>query len=318
LSLEPLPDGGVRALAPAKVNLYLEVLGLRPDGYHEIDTVMQALSLHDDIEFRPVPVSGLRGPGDVRLETIDGAGNPLPLLAGGENLVVKASRVFFETYGPGRLGRVALDIRLVKRIPMGAGLGGGSSDAAWTLAALGRLTGTEPSRSELAALAGRLGSDVPFFLEGGTTRCRGRGEILLPLGDVFGEEGFHCVLVYPGFQVPTSLIYRELDRLSGSPVALTTHPPIATMTLDSIQKALRGRELFFNRLEPVACQAFPELESIKKEIQKEPFLATLMSGSGSTMYGVTRSHREAEERAARLRARIRGEVIAAWGLRPSV
>jgi len=310
LSLHPLPGGGVLALAPAKVNLYLEVLGLRPDGYHEIDTVMQAVSLHDEIEIRSIP----GGTGTIRLEVAGPDGRSPALSAGEDNLVFRAARLFLETFGPGRLDG-AIGIRLVKRIPMGAGLGGGSSDAAWTLRALGRASGIEPSREELVPLAARLGSDVAFFLYGGTARCRGRGERIEPMDDPFGEGGFHGVLVNPGVHVPTSLIYRELDRAAESRVALTTHPAVANMTTDSIRAALRRGELLFNRLEPVACRAFPELESLKKEIRKEPFLATLMSGSGSTMFGVARSQGEAEGIATRLRPRIRGTVFTVRGER---
>jgi 4-diphosphocytidyl-2-C-methyl-D-erythritol kinase len=305
MRIETIP-GGVRALAHAKVNLYLEVLGLRPDGYHEIDTILQEVSLHDEIEFHS------RADREIRL-AIEGADGRLSDLSAGEdNLVVRAVRLHLEAFGPGRLPG-GLDIRLRKRIPMGAGLGGGSSDAAATLAAMRQLTGTTAEIDRLLPLAANLGSDVPFFLLGGAVRCRGRGEKLLPLGPVFGPSEFHCVLAYPGFQIPTSLIYRELDRPGGSPLALTSHPSIDNMTDDLIRKALRRYELLFNRLESVAFRAFPKLESFKKEIEREPFAAVLMSGSGSTIYGLTRSRREAEEIASRLKDRMQGTFFVVEG-----
>jgi 4-diphosphocytidyl-2-C-methyl-D-erythritol kinase len=305
MKIETIPDG-LRVLAHAKVNLYLEVLGLRPDGFHEIDTIFQEVSLHDEIEFRP------RGDREIRLSIEGPDGRPSDLSAGEDNLIIRAVRLYLEAFGPGRL-EGGFDIRLRKRIPMGAGLGGGSSDAAATLAAMDRITGDTAGFDRLLPLGARLGSDVTFFLLGGTVRGRGRGEQLHPLGPVFGPGEFHCVLAYPGFQVPTSLIYRELDRPDASPLALTTPPSVDNMTDDSIRKALRGYELLFNRLEHVAFRVFPKLESFKKEIEREPFAAVLMSGSGSTIYGVTGSRREAEEIASRLRDRLQGIYFAVEG-----
>jgi 4-diphosphocytidyl-2-C-methyl-D-erythritol kinase len=307
MRIEPLPGGGVLARAPAKVNIYLEILGRRPDGYHEIDTIMQEISLCDEIEIRPAAEGG---PEDLRLEVVEADGRPSSLSAGDDNLVLRAARLFFAELGRGSLAG-PLAIRLRKVVPIGAGLGGGSSDGATTLLALAALTGVGAGIEVLEEMAGRLGSDVAFFVRGGTARCRGRGEKIVSLGDAFTGEPFHCVLVYPGFEVSTSLIYRELDRSEEGPLALTAHPSIANMSLESLPNALRRGALFFNRLEQVALRVFPELERLKKEIQKEPFTATLMSGSGSTIYGVTRSQREAEEIAKSLRGRIRGRVFVA-------
>ena len=305
--LENLQGGGVLALAPAKVNLFLEILGLRPDGYHEIDTIMQEITLWDEIEFRR---GGSCSPGGIHLEIVDGDGLPSALKPADDNLVLRAARLFFEAVG-GNPFTESLEIRLVKRIPMGAGLGGGSSDGALTLLALARLSGIDPGMPELERLAARLGSDVAFFIHGGTARCRGRGEQITPLGDVLGPEPLHLVLVHPPIHVSTSLIYRELDRQAGGGVGLTRHPGPDTISPDRLGSALRSGRLLFNRLEGIACSAFPALEAYKKEIQNEPFVATLMSGSGSTFYGIARSHGEAEEIAARLRQRIRGEVFVA-------
>jgi 4-diphosphocytidyl-2-C-methyl-D-erythritol kinase len=190
-------------------------------------------------------------------------------------------------------------------------MGGGSSNGATTLAALNQMWKLNLPLSELQTFAARLGSDVPFFLAGGLARCRGRGEKIEPLEDAPPERRLHFVLAYPRFQIPTSLIYRELDRQEPRPDALTSPPPIDTMTAGSIHEALWRGETFFNRLEGVACRAFPDLGEFKKEIQGEPFIATLMSGSGSTVYGVTRSRREAEEIAARLRPRLSGSLFVA-------
>lgn len=305
MHLEVLPGGGVRCLAPAKVNLYLEVLGLRPDGYHEIDTILQEVSLHDVIEFRPSARKG------IRLELLWPEGQPGPLAESEDNLVVRAARLLGRRAHGAPLEERGLDIRLEKRIPIGGGLGGGSSDAAAALLAVSKLWGLSLSRDELSGLGAELGSDVPFFLWGGTARCRGRGERITPLGEPGGGEPLHYVLAYPGIPVSTSLIYNELDRTLGSRSTLTVPTRLDSMSAASIWKALRSGELLYNRLQVAACHAFPEIEECLKEIEKEPFIATLMSGSGSTVYGLSRSREEADRIAARLRRRIRGKVIVA-------
>jgi len=307
--LENLPGGGIRARSPAKINLYLEVLGRRPDGFHEIDTIIQAITLYDEIEFQ----EGEAGNG-IRLEVADTADALHAAPAGEENLVLRAARLLAT-----RLSGVhpPLTIRLTKRIPIGAGLGGGSSDAAATLLALSDLWGMRLSRGELLGMAAELGSDVPFFILGGTARCRGRGELVTPLNDIFEGYTFHYVLAYPDMQVPTSLIYRELDQLGNSPMNLTAIKSLDTMTQNMVQGGLPSRTLLFNRLEPIACKAFPELEIYKSEFEKEPFVAAHMTGSGSTIYGVTRNRKEAEEIAVRLRDRLRGKIFVAQSERPS-
>ncbi len=296
MRLEKLPDGGIRALAPAKINLYLEVMGRRPDGFHEIDTIIQAVTLYDEIEFRQ------RDHGEIQLELVNSPGLP----AGEENLVFRAAQLLCARLpGP----RPPLSIRLKKNIPIGAGLGGGSSDAAATLMALSTLWGMNLAMEEILELASKLGSDVPFFLYGGTARCQGRGERVTSLEDF--SEPFHFVLAFPGFQIPTSLIYRELDRLDKFHTSLTSIKSLDTMSQKLVQGGMPSKTLLFNRLELIACKAFPELESFKKEIQKEPFFAVLMSGSGSTIYGVTKNRREAEQIAIRLRKRLGGEIFVA-------
>jgi 4-diphosphocytidyl-2-C-methyl-D-erythritol kinase len=302
-----LPGGGIRVFAPAKINLYLEILGLRPDGYHEIDTVMQEVSLEDEIEIRAGPPAGPGSP-QILLEVVDEDGRPFELGPPGENLVFRAAQLLLASLDPGR-PRPGLTIRLRKRIPLGAGLGGGSSDAAAALAALADLLETGLEARDLLPLAARLGSDVAFFIEGGMARCRGRGEIITALPGFSEESPLHCVLAYPGFQASTSLIYKELDRQSPGRPALTRDGPLDSMSPRSLPGAFLGGDLFFNRLEPIACRVFPELESYKKEIQREPFVATLLSGSGSTFYGTTRSRPEAEAIASRLRGRIPGKIF---------
>ncbi len=291
--------GGLRVLAPAKINLYLEILGLRADGYHEIDTIMQAVSLFDELEFRP------RASGDIRLEVFDEHGAPVTHLGPPEaNLVVRAARLLaVRRSGEGGM-EVSVDVRLTKRIPAGAGLGGGSSDAAATLVALAHLWDLRLSREELTALAAQLGSDVAFFLRGGLARSTGRGEVIDSLGDLLVSESIDYVLYGPGIHVSTSLIYRELDRIERYPVGLTAPSRIATMSRRSIRDAFLGGDLFFNRLQSVAFQAFEPLRDRFQEFQRQGFFAALMSGSGSTLYGICLNRGAAEEAARRVRAQL--------------
>ncbi len=296
--------GGLRVLAPAKINLYLEILGLRADGYHEIDSIMQAVSLFDELEFRT------RERGDIRLDVLDERGAPVSHLGSPEaNLVVRTARLLAarRSGGVGSGGGatdVPLDVRLTKRIPAGAGLGGGSSDAAAALIALTHLWDLRLPREELEGLAAQLGSDVAFFLRGGIARASGRGEVIDSLGDLLASESIHFVLYNPGIHVPTSLIYRELDRIERYQVGLTVPSRLATMSPRSIREAILGGDLFFNRLQAVAFQEFEPLGDRFEEFQRQGFLAAIMSGSGSTLYGVCLDQVAAEEAARKVREEL--------------
>jgi 4-diphosphocytidyl-2-C-methyl-D-erythritol kinase len=179
----------IRGEAFAKTNLSLRVSGRRPDGYHELDTVFQTIDLADEIEVRLSE--------EISLECDDPA---IPL--GEENLVIRAARNLSETLGAGRGARIVLK----KRIPPGGGLGGGSSDAALTLMLLSRLWKLAPTEKELARMAAGIGSDVPFFLLGGTARGTGRGEMLTPLPD---RPPTRIVVIVPPFAISTAGVYRE-------------------------------------------------------------------------------------------------------------
>ncbi len=177
--------------APAKINLVLEVLRRRPDGYHEIRSVLHTLDLADTLVIRS-------GPPGVHL-TRDRA----DLSTGPDNLVLRAATVLAEALHV----RPAVSLHLVKRVPVAAGLGGGSSDAAATLLGLCRFWRKRPDPKHLTALAAGLGSDVPFFLSGGCAEVRGRGERVHPWPAV---PGLWVILVNPGIAVPTADVYRKL------------------------------------------------------------------------------------------------------------
>jgi 4-diphosphocytidyl-2-C-methyl-D-erythritol kinase len=261
--------------APAKVNLTLELLGKRPDGYHEIRTVMQAVDLQDELRL------SLREDGEVHLEC-DAEGVP----SGEENLVVRAARLMQDELGESR----GVDLRLEKRIPAGAGLGGGSSDCAATLRALNALWGGGLAEEKLKELAGRLGSDVAFFIRGGAALCTGRGE---KVQQVDVRRPVHYAIIMPGFHVSTPRVYGQV----ASP--LTTAENALKNVLRGLSEGncrLIGGSLF-NALERPACEVDSRLAEVRKELAKLPEekqgSGFLLSGSGSSFFSIYPGRREA-------------------------
>ena len=256
-----------RLRALAKINLDLRVLGKRPDGYHELRTVFQTISLADTIElaFTPQPKTSV--------EIDDAAAIP-------DNLAVRAARIALDAM---RItGRV--QIRLTKKIPMGAGLGGGSSDAAAILLALPVLARRAVSSERLAELAAQLGSDVNFFLQGGTALGIGRGHEVFPLPDAPAWRG---VLVAPGTHVSTADAYQRLSP---------------HLTTESQQNKIFsfGRQVWAGGVSPAACNDFeavvfqqhPSLAALKKKLLRGGAAVALMSGSGSALFGLFRTGAE--------------------------
>jgi 4-diphosphocytidyl-2-C-methyl-D-erythritol kinase len=258
--------GGVEVLAPAKLNLFLEVLGRRSDGYHEIESLMVAVSLHDRLTLIDDPS------GEIRLECND-SGVP----TGFDNLVIKAAHRLKTVAGCER----GVGIRLEKAIPMQAGLAGGSSDAAATLAGLDRLWKLDSTRERLDSIAAEIGSDVTFFNHGPAAICRGRGE---RVERVQLKDRFHFVVVCPALGVSTADVYQK--------VIPPEEPRGVQLALDALERgepAELGRCLF-NRLQPIAESLKPELISVRDGLANlGPNLeGSLMSGSGSAYFGLCR------------------------------
>jgi 4-diphosphocytidyl-2-C-methyl-D-erythritol kinase len=250
----------------AKVNRSLVVLGLRPDGYHEIDTLFQTIDLSDGIRLEEDRSLSL---------SVDG----IDLPEDGQNLVVRAAQALLRRAGVVRGAR----IRLSKKIPVGAGLGGGSADAAATLLGLNALWRLERTVDDLCPIAAMVGSDVPFFLFGGLARGTGRGERIETLPDPPDE----ClVLLLPPFGMATPEVYRALDAGPG-PDPL---PPGAHFS------AMPDR----NDLEAAAERLRPELSSLRSALVSQGAVSARLSGSGSTVFGVFRSEPEARAAAAAL------------------
>ena len=256
----------------AKVNLDLRVLGKRDDGYHELRTVFQTVALHDTLEVRLES-----GPGGVDLEC-DAAE-----LGGPSNLAARAAEAMRQELGL----RGRINLRLTKRIPWGAGLGGGSSDAAAALRAVAQLAGKPVPPERLLAVAAALGADVPFFLLGGTAVGLGRGAEVFPLPDLPRR---HVLLVFPGFPVNTAKAYAELDARSA---ALTEGPQ--TDRIYSFCASLWGRRVCRpeNDFETVVFSIYPQVARLKRLLTEAGASPALLSGSGSAVYGLFDSRQQA-------------------------
>jgi len=263
--------------AHAKINLSLDLLGIRDDGYHEILTVMQTLELHDILEITPLDR-------EIRVES----SHP-EVPAGRENIVCRAAELLANEY------RCAKGVRIVirKNIPVSAGLAGGSSNAAAALLALNRLWGLSATEDDLFRLGARLGSDVPFCLLGKTALAGGRGEVLTPLPPL---PGLGVVLVKPPFGVSTAKVYRLYDDLQPGP-GPDTEAVIRAMRAGDL-KALAG--LLGNVLERVTVSLYPEIKGIKKALLSAGAFGSLMSGSGPTVFGLCPGPGEAREVASRI------------------
>jgi len=272
----PLP---LTRKAPAKINPVLEVLGKRPDGYHELSLLFQTIDLHDLLTFEPL-AEGLR---------FECPGAPEGIGPDGSNLVLKAAEIFLGKY-PQKKGVL---IRLTKNIPVAAGLGGGSSDAASTLLGLDQMFETGLGPEGLREMAERLGSDVPFFLRGGTALGTGRGEKITPLPSM---PGIDLVLVKPEQGLPTPAVY-------GSGKARFTGGECTRQFLElSREKGLSYLAgSLFNGLEPATFALLPETWNIKRWLLEMGALGALVCGSGPTVFGIARSPDHARSIAEKLR-----------------
>jgi 4-diphosphocytidyl-2-C-methyl-D-erythritol kinase len=249
----------VRALA--KINLDLRVLGTRPDGFHELRTVFQTISLADTLEIAYTPAR------TTVISLVD-------RLAIADNLVVRAARLVMEAMRA--TGRI--EMRLTKRIPIGAGLGGGSSDAAAVLLGLPALVGRALDLPKLCAIGEQLGSDVPFFLLGGTAVGIGRGSELFPLPDSPPRRG---ILVAPGIHVNTAQAYRDL-----SPRLTTELQQNKIVSFQSVTWDTASLVSARNDFETVVFEQHRKLATLKKRLVRAGATVALMTGSGSALFGL--------------------------------
>ena len=261
--MSPTRQARVRALA--KINLDLRVLGKRSDGFHELRTVFQTISLADTLEIAYTPSR------KTAISLVDD-------LKIADNLVVRAARLAMEAMRA--TGRI--EMRLTKRIPMGAGLGGGSSDAAAVLLALpalvGRTLGHNPDLPKLTAIGEQLGSDVPFFLLGGTAVGIGRGSEVFPLPDAPAQQG---ILVAPGIHVDTARAYRDL-----SPRLTTELQQNKIVSFQSVTWDTGSLASVRNDFESVVFEQHRKLATLKKRLVRAGATVALMTGSGSALFGL--------------------------------
>ena len=272
----------VRLRAYAKINWALELLGKRSDGYHEIRTVTQTVSLWDELEVRASP----HGTPPVLALCVSGT---FWAPADKTNLCWRAAEAFMATFGQ----PAAVDIRLTKHVPAGTGRGGGSSDCVATLAALSRLTGLGTA-DDLRHLAAALGSDTVLFLTGAAALCSGRGEIVTPLA---GTRTHHLVIARPDVHVPTREAYSGLtpsDFSDGSQVA-------------RLARALQGGAaaadlgaLLVNSFRPRVAELHPQIAALIQDMLGLGALASEMTGSGSGVFGLVGGEEEARRLAQAL------------------
>jgi len=294
--------------APAKLNLFFEVLARREDGYHEIETLMCPIDLFDTLSFKedrnngPIELrcqqttSSASRPGAREPETCDA------LPEGPENLAYRAVELLRRRAGVRRGAKMLL----VKRIPTAAGLGGGSSDAAAALIAAEKSWGLGLSRTQLVELAAELGSDVPFFLAGGAAVCRGRGERLAP---VPLPCRLHFVVVRPPVGLSTAAVYARCR-----PAQQPAHVEPLLSALHRASPNHIGR-LLFNRLQPAAETLTPWIGRLSEQFARQAIPGHGMSGSGTAYFGLCRSAAHARRVARRIGSRVPGRVFAVQSCR---
>jgi 4-diphosphocytidyl-2-C-methyl-D-erythritol kinase len=273
--------------SPCKVNLLLNILGRRADGFHELETVLYPVRVFDRIGFTRTA----RGIG------LSCSASGLP--TDRRNLVVRATGMFLETAGI----RDGVQLELEKHIPVAAGLGGGSGNAATTLLGLNELFGGPLSPEQLRRIAAALGSDVPFFLQDKPALATGRGEQIQPLGAFPALSGTAFLLIHPGFGVATAWAYQRLARF---PAALNGQPGRAQRLISLLRTAdlgAAGAE-FYNSLEAPVLEKYPLLALFQEFLRGNGAAAALMSGSGSTTFAVVPGLEAASALAEKFKAKF--------------
>ena len=257
--------------AHAKVNLFLEILGKRDDGYHEIETIMQEVSLADNLQFEEIQEG-------IKLKC-----NNKNIPINQDNLVCKAANLILKECGI----KKGVLINLEKNIPVGAGLGGGSSDAAATLKALNSLWKVGLNDRDLIEFAAKLGSDIPFFINGKTSLCSGRGEVISP---VKVRDRMDYLILFPHVHISTETIYKNLK------IDLTKKRKDVSFFLDALKysEVASISKLLFNRLEEVIFATYPDLLLVKRSLESFGFCGLSISGSGSAFFGLCKDRHQAE------------------------
>lgn len=272
----------------AKINLTLDILGKRTDGYHEVSMIMQSINLFDTLTLQKLDEQKIILHGDVR-----------GVARMQDNLVYKAAQLFLDTYKI----HSGVEINLTKRIPIAAGLAGGSTDAAATLRGLDKLFETNLSVMALCEMGAKLGSDIPFCIMGGTMLATGRGEIL---SQVAAMPQTSLVLVKPKFDVSTAWVYKNYHEVEKTVVHPDNKQMRKALLLKDIDKICN---CMGNVLEYVTIGKYPQIEEIKQKLYSYGAKAAMMSGSGPTVFAVAEDKKQAEEIAAIIRNDFTADVF---------
>lgn len=295
-------------IAPAKINLYLEIIGDRPDGYHELAMILQSIDLADQLDLRH------NGTDQTRV-TCDDPQIPTD----GQNLAYKAAMLMAAQFPEAARRWGGVDLHIQKRIPMGAGLAGGSADAAATLVGLDLLWKLGLTQGEIRQLAAKLGSDIPFCVSGGTAIATGRGEQLAPLPSA---DFLHVVLAkYRSLAISTPWAYQTYRaQFSGSYVSdqaslqqrrQRVHSGDIVTAISQRDGAKIGR-LLHNDLEKAVLPVHPQIEWLKQTLAEFNSLGVMMSGSGSTVFALVESEAAAKRVQQQLKAKLPDPDLGIW------
>lgn len=295
-------------IAPAKINLYLEIIGDRPDGFHELAMVLQSIDLADKIDIKAIGI-----------ETIVVRCDHPEVPADSANLAYRAAALLSKQF-PDVFARYGgVEITIHKRIPVAAGLAGGSSNAAAVLVGLDMLWQLGLTRLQLQELGAQLGSDIPFCIAGGTSLATGRGEKLSPLQDL--EDLYAILAKYRNLSVSTPWAYntyrqqfgdsyaRDLDNLENRRLRVHSGPIVSAIAHRDNEKI---GQLLHNDLEKVVLPEYPQVQKLREAFAAEKVLGTMMSGSGPTVFALTESRERAEEVASAVRGKMAENKLDFW------
>lgn len=260
----------------AKINLYLDVIGKYPDGYHEIESIFQTVSLADTLTFQEIPKG-------------------IVITTNSESLPVDEKNIVYKTAK--KIQDIAkikkgVHVHIDKNIPIGAGLGGGSANSAGTIFALNKLWGLNWNEIEQSNIAIKIGADVPYFLKGGTQAVTGKGEKLTQISTI---PDIWIVLIHPPFSLSTASVYRHPTLKIRLHMRKKNHYTLSfRKAIIALQKC-EWNKVIYNRLEIPSFSMHPELHEVKKKIKKMGFPFVGMTGSGSTLFVIVESKQEGEK-----------------------
>ena len=303
-----IPMQSYSLLAPGKINLYLEIVGDREDGFHELVMILQSIELADRIEIKA---------GDTQRITLQCSHPQVP--TDETNLAYKAAKLMCDTFPEVHANYGGVDIFIEKNLPVAAGLAGGSADCAAVLVGVNLMWGLGLTQPELQELAAKLGSDIPFCVGGGTAIATGRGEKLAPIGDL--DDIWVALAKYNNLGVSTPWAYKTY-RQNYSDSYVSDLAAVAKRServrTGALFKAIAEKDskeigrLIYNDLEKVVLPAHPQVADLKKALMQTENLGTMMSGSGPTVFALCATQADAEQAVKEVRAKISDPNLEFW------